>query len=336
MKFKKNILTIMVMQFVSSILCSPVFAVYPGTFDFKNELAYVVDRQKSRNDILFHVDFKNKIKKTIRKSKKFRGLSINKGRTLLMFIDMADIVFYDIEKEKEIYTVPIRSGSKITWDSSGNKISYYDSSSHMIMEVDINNREIIKIPFSGMMFQTKWDEEISSFLYQIMDKYPNDDVSNLDAKIMRNVDGKLEEYKGVKTLTMSPDGKYYFEGKEYLEMGNIVYFYKTDGNKLVAEFESSTSLDNVNEMWGVDTVRFLSQGGVFDFKSGKFISNTDFFWRSNDFIPLQGDELINTNPRRDVAADWNNYVLMWNTDTKIFEVEDINTGKIIKTYKKFW
>ncbi|HFB65745.1 MAG TPA: hypothetical protein ENJ60_09420 [Aeromonadales bacterium] len=336
MKFKKTILAIFIIQFITGVLCSSVFAVYPGTFYFNNETAYIIERSKQEKKFLLYIDFKNKIKKTIKIDLMIEPPSINRRRKLLAFINMTSIVFYDIEKEKEIFIVSIKSGEKITWDDSGEKISYYDALKKVIMEVDVNNREIIKIPFSGIMFQTKWDEKMNSFLYQLMDKYPNDDMSNLDAKIMRSVDGKLEEYKGVKTLTMSPDGKYYFEGKEYLEMGNVVYFYKTDGNKLIAEFESSTSLDNVNEMWGVDTVRFLSQGGVFDFKSGKFISNTDFFWRSNDFIPLQGDELINTNPRRDVAADWNNYVLMWNKDTKIFEVEDINTGKIIKIYKKFW
>jgi len=245
-------------------------------------------------------------------------------------VSKKNISFYNIEKEVIFFTVPKISGSKITWNDSGNKVSYYDSSNHVIMEIDINSREVIKITFSGIMFQTKWNKKINAFLYQLLDKYKNNEIGHLDAKIMINIDGKFQEYNGIKTLTMSPDGKYYYEGREYQEEGNIVSFYKTDGDKLVSSFGSTTSLSDANEMWGGNTVRFLFQGGIFDLKAGKLITYTHNFW------PEEGPRPKKINPRRDMAADWNNYVLMWNKDTKIFEVEDINTGKIIKTYKKFW
>ncbi|VAW63179.1 hypothetical protein MNBD_GAMMA08-1584 [hydrothermal vent metagenome] len=198
------------------------------------------------------------------------------------------------------------------------------------MEIDIDNRKIIKIPFNGMLFQTRWSEVSNSFLYQLMNKEPNDDFSHLDAKIMKSVDGKLKYYKGLKTLTISPNNKYYYVGKVYLEIGNVVSFFKINRNEFISSFEAAVSLSNINVMWGADTIRFLSGGGSFDFKKNKFISDTHNFW------PEEGPFPKKINPRRDMAADWNNYVLMWNRDTKIFEVEDINTGKIIKTYKKFW
>ena len=330
MKFKKNIFIILIIQLILGVLSSPAYAVYPGTFDYKNEAAYIIEEPSPNNEIILYIDFKNKTKKIIDKSKSFRLPSINKNRTLLSFVNMASIVFYDIEKEKKFFTVPIKSGAKITWSNSGDKISYYDSSAKVIMEIDINSREIIKIPFSGIMLQTKSDEKTNSFLYQLMDKYSNDEIGHLNAKIMRSVDGELEKYKEVKTLTMSPDGKYYYVGVSVPEEGNVVFFYKADGNVLVASFEASISLFNANPLWGKGTVRFLSGGGVFDFKNGEFISYTHNFWPEEGAVPER------FNPRRDVAADWNNYVLMWNKETKIFEVEDINTGKIIKTYKKFW
>jgi len=330
MKFKKAILAVFLMQLITGVLCPQVFAVYPGTFDYKNEGAYIVYKKKPDNEIVLYVDFKNKIKKIIKKSRVFRFLAVNKNRTILSFASIDKLYFYDIEKEKEIFTVPIKSGRKITWNSSGEKISYYDSSNHVIMEIDIKNREIIKIPFNGIIFQTRWSEVSNGFLYQLLNKEPDDDVGHMDAKIMRVVDGKLQVYGEVKTLTLSPDGKYYYEGKTYLEEGNVVSFYKADGEKIISYFDASIPLFNANPLWGKDTVRFLSQGGVFDFKAGKFITYTHNFW------PEEGPRPKKINPRRDVAADWNNYVLMWNKDTKIFEVEDINTGKIIKTYKKFW
>ncbi len=330
MKINRVIFFIIIMQFVTGVLCSPVFAVYPGSFDFNNNTAYILEVPKKGDRVIRYIDFKDKTEKIIKSGFFLREPAINHEREIISFVSKKNINFYDVEKEVVFFTVPKISGSKITWDDSGNKISYYDSSSHVIMEVDINNREVIKIPFSGIMFQTKWDVKNNSFLYQLMDKYPNDDVSNLDAKIMRNVDGKLEEYKGVKTLSMSPNGEYYYEGKEYPEEGNVVSFYKSDGDNLISLFGSTTSLGDANEVWGKDTVRFLFQGGVFDLKTGKLITYTHNFW------PEEGPRPKKINPRRDMAADWNNYVLMWNTDAKIFEVEDINTGKIIKTYKKFW
>ncbi len=185
MKFKKTILTIMVTQFVTGFLCSSVFAVYPGTFDFNNETAYILEVPEKGDRAIRYIDFKDNVEKTIKSGFFLREPAINHERKIISFVSKKNINFYDIEKGVIFFTVPIISGSKITWNSSGNKISYYDSSSHVIMEVNVNNGEVIKIPFNGMMFQAKWSETSNSFLYQMLDKYPNDEVGHLDAKIMK-------------------------------------------------------------------------------------------------------------------------------------------------------
>ncbi len=333
MKFKKNILTIMIMQLVSSILCSPAFAVYPGTFDFNNETAYILEVPEKGDRVIRYINFKDNEEKIIKSGFFLREPAINHGRKIISFISKKTINFYDIEKGIIFFTVPKISGSKITWNDSGNKISYYDSSSNVIMEVDIKKMEIIKIPFNGYVFQAEWNSKSNGFLYQLRNKGGSEGGSHLGAKIMKNIDGKLQEYKGVKILTMSPHGDYYYEGISYPEEGNIVSFYKVGGDELIISYESASPLFNADVIWGVNTVRFLFEGGTFDFKQGKFITYADNFWPVNDFISGSQQKV---NPRRDMAADWNNYVLMWNKGTKMFEVEDINTGKIIKTYKKFW
>ncbi|VAW63007.1 hypothetical protein MNBD_GAMMA08-1156 [hydrothermal vent metagenome] len=65
MKIKKVILTALLMQFITGVLCSPVFAVYPGTFDYNNETAYIIERPKQGKEILLYVDFKNETNELI-------------------------------------------------------------------------------------------------------------------------------------------------------------------------------------------------------------------------------------------------------------------------------
>ena len=117
------------------------------------------------------------------------------------------------------------------------------------------------------------------------------------------------------------------------ETGNTFSIYKSDGGILIISYEAvGPMMSGDHVLWGKDVLRPLYWGGRFDLNTGKMLTYTNRFWGTGKPPPLPTVILAN----EDVAADWNNYVLMWNKEKKIFEVEDINTGKIVKTYKKFW
>lgn len=319
-----------VVPFILLFLPFDVNAIYPGTYDHIEQIAYILEIDSNGGREISKADFKNKSITNIGRGKKLRSPSLSKDKQILSYVGRRYIHFVDLSSIEELYKVQKRAGAKIIWSNNGKIVSYNDILEKVILEIDLDSKNFVRIPFGNRLLHTKWNKECSCFLYQVVSKKVRDTVGHLDGKIMRSVDGELQEYKSIKTLTMSPDGRYYYEGKVYPEMGNSVSFYTNHDDKLIASFNASTSLANADVLWGKDTVRFLYEGGVFNLKTGKLITYSHNFW------PEEGTRPKTLNPRKDVAADRTNHVLMWNKEKKIFEVEDINTGKIVKTYKKFW
>lgn len=330
MWFAKSFFIFLTVQLSSLIFCASVLAVSPGTYDYKNQTAHIVEKSSRDKYTIIYVNFIEKKVVKIASGNSLGDVAASSGRDVISYLDRGTIRIISAIENESIMNINIKSYARPKWSTEASYFSYHDMLSEFIIEVDFNNKNITKVPFKGRLLHSKWNKSCNCFLYQVTGKKLRSTEGHLDGKIMRNIDGQLQEYSDIKTLTMSPDDQYYYEGKVYPEMGNSVSFYANAGDKLIATFNAATSLANVDVLWGKDTVRFLYEGGVFDLKTGKLLTFSHNFW------PEEGPRPKKLNPRRDVAADWKNYVLMWNKEKNVFEVEDINTGKIIKTYEKFW
>jgi len=336
---KKNILYIF-MVYLMWVICDVAVADTPfglpneiNNYSFDKNQAFIAVKVRGNDYNIMFVDFENKVIKKLAEGN-IGAFAINKNQTLLAYVKNhgEKIVVINISDGEKLYKGGRVSQDFLRWSETGNQLTFFDERKERLYVISFDGDNLIEkfVKADGEVITVKWNHVCRCFDYQFM---PSEDSGKSALYgVYRFIDGKLVR-KNVKSLLVSPNGKYYLLSKSVYETGNFLYVYDSRTDKLLKEYFSGSQVrGQTGIIWKDNIVRVLGfPSASINIDTGKIISS-----RNNDLTTL--DDLNKPQIRTidDLASDNYGYVLMWNLDKNIFEVEDISTGKIIKTYKKFW
>jgi len=303
----------------------------PRTYNHANESAYinVFDNlgfdKYTDSDTILYVNFKTKSIKRIAEGKGLKFQSLNFDRSIMEYA-------VDSQFKSEITFVSLKDGTvllkkkgyfgRTTWASNKDlAISGY-------YYFDLEEGFSKKLNIDGPIYNVIWDETCNCFEIETGNWEEGIKI------ILQYVDGKLVRNSKIKSLTLSPDKNFYYEPFESEDSAYVRIYGIDKQNRYKARYtyDMIRAPFNAYTFWGKNTLRFFGGYGATTIflDSGKLSRLTNDMHYDDAPPPYVG------NPYEDLAADKNNYILMWDSEKKIFSVEDINTGKIIRTYKKFW
>lgn len=177
-----------------------------------------------------------------------------------------------------------------------------------------------------MIMDVVWNSETKGFYYYIFNK---DLTSTRSPSSRAAIMYKKEKDVLVPTkkvlIGQSPDAKYRYDVSTESEQGNYLLIW-TGGDEPQV-YETSTILGApVRKMWGKDTLRILGWQGHVNIKTASVFKDFNYHvWKSGNYAK---------KPTRyyDVAAEFEDYVLMYDKKEKTYVVQDINTGKIVERF----
>ena len=311
------------------ILTLSVYAV-DYNYDFSTDVFYDIKQDENSNaSYIYKVDFKNKLHTKIvsfKNNAAWLNLSPNK-KFISYFVNGRQNIFR-LDDMKLIYSLVIKSQRTVVWSNDSKYISFFDVDKRELVEIDLSGLKNKKISCDCDVWKTKWYKD--RFYYALSFPRESQYGDSKKSSVYKIVNDKLLKSAEIKTLTASPDGKYYYQ-TSYGVDDSYIYLYDFNGNK-IAQFVSPgyVLLDNeLKTIWSNDKLRITGLKGTFDLKNGS-VQKTQSYWPAGR-VPTQ------LHYDKDLAVDsGRRYILMWNKVKTLYEVEDINAGKIIKTYKKFW
>jgi len=334
----KNILYIP-MIFWAWVICDVTLAGVPigkpnrmNNYSFHNEQAYITEKTGSADYNILYIDFKNKVTRVLAKGN-IGDFAISKDKTLLAYVkDHGEIVIViNIADGEKLYKNGRASQDFLQWSETGNQLTFFDERKEKLYVINFDANVIEKFAKAkGDIISVKWEKSCRCFDYQFI---PSEDSGRSALYgVFRFIEDRLVKSEK-KSLLVSPDGKYYLVPRSEYETGNFLYVYDYKTDKLLRQYDSGEFLmGRTSVIWKNDIVRMLGYpSGSINVDTGKIISSR------NGYLLAYGE--INPRPERtftDLASDKKDYVLMWDRKKEVFKVEDISTGKIIKTYKKFW
>lgn len=322
--------------YLSLLMTNQVHSVVMGTFDHKNETAYISDRHNSNGQTSYQLLFVNFKEQTVTKIDSGRtidevalspsGKYLAYERANVSSSDKRRLIIKRISDGKVIRDVSTNS-SFIRWNKSGDALSYMDYNIGKIFEYNLSTNELISIEYGKLSYPyiVKWSTQCSCFLYHLSKVNEQNSPYELkQSKVYRINNNVLEVYPELSTLTSSDNKKYYFNIHSEPENGTYINFYN---NKTKEKIIGGIGVRFLNPgediLWFDDVFRYFGSTLWIDLKSQEIK-------RSEIIEHLE----FNLNYNYDVAADKKGFILRYNK--KVFEVEDVRTGNIIKSYKKFW
>jgi len=331
--FDTNILTWL---FINTMLffSTNTLAAYPGTYNHEKQTAFikVYDNKTlsidlyTKKGILLNVDFKNQKITRLGGGKNFGRLAINHDSSMLSYSDTTGTHIIDPSNGHSLFDV--NTGAvRLHWADDRNIVAVTDTGSNKkIFEIDIDHRTVKSAKLNDVLWYVKWSINCEYFLYEV-----SDGIINV-RRTVKLQDSKLRDLKTRENLTLSNDGRYYYTVKEESDddSGQFEVFRTKDNMSVTGVYSAESTPQEIEVLWGKNTIRLLGHQSLFDLKTGKLLSPP--IWFSNAETSMLNVQY----PYIDMAADRSQYVLRWNYIKKYFEVEDINTGKIVRTYEKFW
>jgi len=325
-----SLLTISLLVFV----CTDSQAAYPGTYNHKAQIAYIEVYDNLELDIdsynkivtIIAVDFRNRKLTKLASGKNFGWMAINHDNTILSYSDGKGTHFIDAKDGHLLFDIKT-SSVRQHWADNRNVVAVVDTGSNKrIFEIDVDQRRVKSAKLNDMVWYVKWSKDCECFLYEVSDNI------NDTRRTVRLQNHKLRGLKTRKNLTLSDDGKYYYSvlNENDDDAGTFEVFRTSDNKSVAGPFDAISTPLEVEILWGKNTIRLLEYQSLFDLKTGSLLSPP--IWFSNEDTP----PLNIPSPYFDKAADRSRHVLRWHDNKKYFEVEDSYTGKIVRTYKKFW
>jgi len=281
---------------------------------------YFDKNMSSKNSSLFSVDFKNKTVKKIDQRRYLSDVSVNFNLNLVLYSDDDEYVLYDMAESVVLKNINQRA-SRLFLDDQVFSISGRDISKKELLVYRPNENVELMYPLDDKVFWgSDWNDECKCVEFEISNSWSDPHY------VARERDGELKRVtSGESFIGGGPNdiSAYFFhEGSddEYIQ-------FKISNEATKASYYSSGSSEKKYFLWGDRTLRILGMSALIDLETLRLINKTPYMWSDN--IPVDDKNV-------DLASDINGYVLKWNKGSLLFEVEDINTGKTIKTYKKFW
>jgi len=299
-----------------------------NNYNFNSEQAIIFEKTNSDYQVMF-ADFKNmSARKIIRGN--IGSFAVSENGVFLAYIENLGekITIIHIVSGKKIYFGGRADQNFLQWSNVGNKLTYFDERVGRLYVVDVDDKlNVYSVKADADIITAKWNVNCHCFYYQFM---PIEDPGLYG--VFRINNGKLIKTKE-KSILVSPNGQYYLQPQAVFETANYLSVYDTNSDKLLSKFDTGSLLQGqTGIIWKGNIVRMLGYpSGSINVEIGKILSS-----RNGDLMAY--DKLRKYSPHNyfDLASDNYGYILMWNIKKKIFEVEDIGTGKTIKTYKKFW
>jgi len=315
-------------------------AAYPGTYNHETQTAFIYVFEHlspsiedfSQKRIILSVDFKSRKITHLASGKNLSWITINHDNTILSYSDDKGTHFIDAKDGHSLFNVKMTMLGGAFWAVDENILAMEgisvepDKNNRYILEIDVDHRKMKSAKLNNTVWYIKWSKNCTCFLYEISAGLGN---KRYTARLQ---DHKLHNLKTRKNLTLSNDGKYYYSVREESddEPGKFEVFRTRDNKSIMGEYTAVSTPRKSEVLWGNDTLRVLNHQSLFDLTTGKLVSPP--LWFSKEGIPV----LYGSFPYIDEASDRSQYVLRWNYGKRHFEVEDINTGNIVRTYEKFW
>jgi len=315
-------------------------AISPGTYNHKTQTAYIEVYDNLNLSIDYYnetvtiiaVDFKNKKITRLVSGNDIGWLAINHDGTILSYSDITGTHFIDSKDGRSLFNVKMTMLGGSYWASDRNILAMEGISiepgenDRNIIEIDVNHKSMKSVKLKDVIWYVKWSNNCACFLYEVSDGIVN------ARRTVKLQDHNLHNLKNKKNLTLSKDGKYYYsiQNENDDDAGTFEVFRASDNKSVTGPYSALSSPRKAQVLWGINTIRLLGKMSLFDLKTGNLLSSPVWFSKKAN------SSLLGNSPYDDVAADRSQYVLRWNDNKNNFEVEDINTGKIVRKYKQFW
>lgn len=273
----------------------------------------------SKKSSLLSVDFNNMTVKKIDERRYFSDVSVNFSLNLMLYSNDDEYVVYDMAKGAEFKHINLRA-SRLYLDDQVFSISGRDLNRKSLILYRPNEDIESTYPLEKKVFWgSAWNSVCQCVEFEISDSWSDPHY------VVREGDGGLMKVSKKSYVRGGPkevSAYFYHEGAddEYIQ-------FKISNKSSDASYYSSGSSEKKYFLWGDRTLRILGMSVLINLETLRLINKTPYMWSDN--IPVDDKSV-------DLASDINGYVLKWNKGSLLFEVEDINTGKTIKTYKKFW
>jgi len=309
-------------------------AVSLGSYDHKSKIAYVVEVDFEDPGIrnIVEIDFLSGEYFYLRKDEYIIYVTPSYDRKSIAFAGRDSLKVINIEDRRLYRELPGKFKWGIHWSQDSRFLTSYDSNKDHIVIYDLKDDAISTYPLDASdmnLLKVEWASNKGGFLYHFFDQLGGDgDVfsDSRDVSTYLVSGGKLSLISKHQKLDESGDGDWGLSIYSYAELGNYAEIYRKSNPSVNHVFDSTTSLDaSVKKMWSKDFLRTLGWQGFINLEAGEIVPD---YSRS---IRSEGSEKIKFN-FYDVAADFSNYVLMYNKKEKVYVVQDIRTGKLIERF----
>ena len=318
----------------SLLLSLNALAVSPGSYDHKSKIAYVVEVDFEDPGIrnLVEIDFLSGRSSYLRKDEYIIYVTPSYDRKSLAFAGRDSLKVINIEDRRLYREFPGKFKWGIHWSQDSRFLTSYDSNEGDIVIYDLKDDVVSTYPLDASdmnLLKVEWAAGKNEFSYYFFDSKGIDGDVYSDSRDVSTYlvsGGQLTLVSKHQKIDESGDSDWGLNIYSYAELGNYVEIYRKSNPSVSHVFDSTTSLDaSVKKMWSKGFFRTLGWQGFINLEAGKIVPD---YSRS---IRSEGSEKIKFN-LYDVAADFSNYVLMYNKKEKDYVVQDIRTGKLIERF----
>ncbi len=270
---------------------------------------------------LLLVDFKDKTKIVLDKGERISEAQIDEKsrRVLYKKGDLWRVINYD--NREYIYKYKSKN-AEFYLIKNGEMLSGVDYIKNKYIVIDVSKDKAINVDYKNeYVWGSDWDDLCGCVVFEVSKTF------NSKHYLFGVFNGSKKFIEGKETINQSPFNKssIVFRGGESDDSNTTLDIKLIGGGNQT--YNISGPVKNSGIIWSESTLRILNSYALIDLKNGNLMYPTAYLWETTR---LESPMIL------DMSVDKNGYVLKWDMGTKIFEVEDINTGKIIKTYKKFW
>lgn len=315
------------MLFLYSMVFSNVcMAVGLGTYNHDMQTAIFFSNTDLGRDAytnkstIYVVDFLNKKSKKIIEDGGVLSLSVSYDGSLLAIAGRRRLTFVSLI---DYSTVLEQAGwfDAVNWSPHSNVAQ----SGRFVFDLD-------------EMKATKYE-----FLGRVVDSVSNDngycvrvqvDVDSFE-NLMLQDDGGISRSPSLCSSGWSPDGRFHYVAVEDTEIGSYIQLYENAGgvSRLKYTYEVVKAPHKAAAVWGGDWLRIVGDYGssMINLQTGKLSRpSRDIYYENDNQLNYKKNAVI------DLASDRQRYVLLWHSIDEQFIVEDVVSGNVIRTYKRFW
>jgi len=298
----------------------------PGTYNHEAQTAYlIVHNPEEPNDTtVVRLNWAEQELTELASGERIRYLSINHDRSLIAYQDRNGEYFKDAHNGEEIFHFEEgEHWGAIKWAGDRNRALHWDSGTGTLFDINVDTQTIKRVKTDRKVWHSAWSSSCECFLVQ----FGSYEGAALNEVYQVTRDGLVKD-DSIKTLTASPDRKYYFQNKQVREMKGSLAFYEYKTENKIGEVNAVVPLgDNRRFLWEGQILYPIIGKDRIDVSEASVVSGAHWFYSEEDEVKIR--------PLAK-AADWERYSLLWDEDAGKFEVYEIKTGETIRQYEKFW